>query len=451
VTRRLGLRVRVTLWGTVAVTALLLLAAVLLVRTLEGRLTDASDEVSRARLAGLLAQARSGDLAPSLTDAGDNGIEQVVGPSGSVLAASPNAAGRPPIAHLAAGPRPRTSTFVAPDDAGTDTYRVWYATGPGRGGSVTAYVGDSLESVGEASHALRRSLQVGIPAVAVLLAVVIWWLLGRALSRLDRIRAEVDGISEETLDSRVAGDGVDDEVGRLAATMNAMLARVEGSVRRQRDLVADVSHDLQSPLGAQRVALELALDRPDAVDADRLRSEVLGATAEMEALVRDLLVLASLDSGAATRPVLLDLDALVLEEAVRTRTTSAARVDTSRVSGAPAYADPGDVRRIVRNLLDNAVAHAATAVRLTVRSEGAWAVLDVADDGPGIASEEWERVFDRFYRADAARTHGSGSGLGLPIARGLAERSGGRLVVAPAEDGAGGHLRLALPSAAPGG
>jgi signal transduction histidine kinase len=442
---RLGLRVRVTAWGTVAVAAVLALAGVLLVRTLDARLTGASDEVSRARLAGLLAEARGGDLPTTLTDVGDNGIEQVVGPGGRVLAASPNAAGRPPIAQLAAGAAPRSATLTGPDDAGTDTYRTWYAAGPAPSGPVTVYVGDSLESVGEASLALRRSLAVGVPAAVVALAAVIWWLLGRALGRLDRIRAEVDGISEETLGARVAGDGVDDEVGRLAATMNAMLDRIEGSLRRQRELVADVSHDLQSPLAAQRIALELALAGPDAVDRDRLRAEVLGATTDMEALVGDLVVLASLDSGAGPRPVLLDLDALVLEEAVRARTAAAVCIDTANVSGAPAYADPDDVRRTVRNLLDNAVAHAVTAVRLSVRADGRCAVLEVVDDGPGIAPEDRERVFERFYRADPARSRRDGSGLGLAIARGLAERSGGRLVVMPGNE-RGAHLRLTLPT-----
>jgi signal transduction histidine kinase len=335
-------------------------------------------------------------------------------------------------------------TIDAPDDAETETYRFWYAAGPSPDGRVTVYVGDSLESVSEASAALRTSLWVGVPVVVLALGVVIWLLLGRTLGRLDRIRAEVDRISEENLDARVAGDGVDDEVGRLAATMNAMLERLEAAARRQRELVADVSHDLQSPLARQRVALELALARPAGVDVDRLRSGVLGATSEMERLVRDLLVLAALDAGVPAEPALLDLDGLVLEEATRTRVGTRVRVDTSKVSAAPAYAEPGDVRRIVRNLLDNATTHAATAVELVVDVDGPWARLDVVDDGPGVPPEHREQVFDRFHRVDGVRTQGSGSGLGLPIARGLAERAGGSLDLLDSPDGA--HVRLRLPS-----
>ncbi|TIC87455.1 HAMP domain-containing protein [Nocardioides sp. GY 10113] len=446
-TRRMSLRARATALGTLAFAVLLGVGAVLLVTTLEDRLTDAADEVARARVAELLDLAASGDL-PATLRTGDNGVAQVVGPGGEVLAASANITGRPAVADLPAGADPATATFEAPDDAETETYRFWYAAAPSPEGEVTAYVGDSLESVGEASAALRGALWIGVPLAVAVLGAVIWLLLGRALGRLDRIRAEVDRITEESLDARVSGDGVDDEVGRLAATMNAMLARLDASARRQRDLVADVSHDLQSPLAAQRLAIELALARPDAADVERLGADLLASTADMERLVGDLLVLASVDAGVAHQPALLDLDALVLEEAARARVGASVVVDTTGVSAAPAYADPADVRRIVRNLLTNAITHAATRVAVTVAVEDGWARLDVADDGPGIPAEHRERVFDRFHRMDASRRPGGGSGLGLAIARGLAERGGGRLdLLDPPAPAGGAHLRLLLPAA----
>jgi signal transduction histidine kinase len=163
-------------------------------------------------------------------------------------------------------------------------------------------------AVSEASAALRRALWLGVPVVLALLGVVIWLLLGRAIGRLDRIRAELDRISEANPHARVAGDGVDDEVGRLAATMNAMLERLNVAAQRQRDFVADVSHDLHSPLAAQRVALGVALSRPEAVDTDRLRAEVLSATADMERLVDDLLMVASIDADQTSVPAPMDLD-----------------------------------------------------------------------------------------------------------------------------------------------
>lgn len=449
---RLSLRVRATLLGTLVFGLLLTLGSVLLVTTLEDQLTHASDRLSRSRVDDLLALAQAGELPGVLRNVDDNGVAQVVTADGDVVAASPNIVGEPPVADLDAGPRAATGTFEAPDDGETETYRFWFASGPSPDGPVTVYVGDSLESVSEASAALRHALWIGVPAVVVLLGVVIWLLLGRTLGRLDRIRAEVDDITEDNLHARVAGDGVEDEVGRLAATMNAMLDRLDAAAQRQRELVADVSHDLQSPLAGQRVALELALARPEAVDVERLRREVLGANDEMERLVGDLLVLAALDARTTSEPALLDLDTLVIEEAARARTGAAAVVDTAGVSAAPACANPDDVRRIVRNLLDNAVAHARTRVSLTVElaeargGDRSWAELLVADDGPGVPIEHRDRIFDRFYRAESARSRDGGSGLGLAIARGLAERNRGRLDLVAADDGA--TLRLRLPVAA---
>jgi signal transduction histidine kinase len=156
-------------------------------------------------------------------------------------------------------------------------------------------------------------------------------------------------------------------------------------------------------------------------------------------------------------PALIDLDSVVLEEASRARTSGRAEVDTSAVSAAPAYANSDDVRRVVRNLLDNAVAHAQTRVVLSVTAvehhdaDGAdaarpWAQLLVADDGAGVPTEHQDQIFDRFYRAESARSPGSGSGLGLSIARGLAERNGGRVDLVAA--GTGATMRLLLPQAA---
>lgn len=441
---RLSLRARATLLGGLVLAALLAIGSILLVSTLESRLTDASDQVSRSRVNELLTLARTGDLPLVIENIDDNGAAQVVGPGGAVLAASANIAGSPAVADLHPGSRPQTGTFQAPDDRETETYRFWYASGPSPNGTVTVYVGNGLESVSEASAALRRALSVGAPVVGLLLGVVIWLLLGRTLGRLDRIRAEVDRISQENLHTRVAGDGVDDEVGRLAATMNAMLERLEIAAQQQRDFVADVSHDLQSPLAAQRVALEVALARPADIDADLLRSEVLGTTNDMERLVRDLLVVASLDAESTPEPTMIDLDALVLEEATRARSRGRAHVNTSGVSAAPAFANPDDTRRVVRNLLDNAVTHAHAVVQLTVDTDRRWARLVVADDGPGIAPEHRDRIFERFYRGETARSHGAGSGLGLSIARGLTERNGGALEMIGSDGGA--VLRLQLPA-----
>jgi signal transduction histidine kinase len=209
--------------------------------------------------------------------------------------------------------------------------------------------------------------------------------------------------------------------------------------------VADVSHDLRSPLANQRLALELALRSPDGIDLEGLRSDVLGATDEMERLVDELLVLAAADDDAPVLASNVDLDAIVLEEAARARTGTRIAIDTSRVSAGPVHGSAGELRRAVRNLVENAVTYAATRVELRVATTDAEVVLDVLDDGPGVPEQERDVVFDRFRRGDQARTRGvPGSGLGLAIARALVDRAGGRLD--HVESRAGAHVRMVLPA-----
>lgn len=443
--RRATLRTRATLLATALTGLTLLLGSVALVLTLESRLTTGADQLAQSRVRDLLDLAAVGALPPDLTTLNDEGVAQVVDSRDQVVAASPNISGKPPIAHLVPGSSLEVRTVKAPDDAETETYRLWAGSGPSPDGRVTVYVGSSLESVHEASHTLRRSLQIGGPVVLLLLAAGTWLVLGGALRRVDRIRTEVDSITEERLDRRVPESDVDDEVGRLAVTMNRMLDRLQASQIRQRTFVADVSHDLQSPLAAARAQIEVALAHPESTDLALLGRDLLTTTGEMEQLVSDLLFLAAADSGAAVAvPTAVDLEDVVLEEVARARPGATVRIDTSGVSAAPARASRDEVRRIVRNLLDNALAHASTGVELRVGVEEGSARLDVVDDGAGVDADDRDRIFERFYRGDRARTrHATGSGLGLAIARTLAQRNGGGLSLA--DDAPGGHFVLRLP------
>jgi signal transduction histidine kinase len=446
---RLTVRTRATLLATALTGVTLLVASVVLMLTLQSHLTSGADALARSRVQDLLELAASGDLPPTLTTLDDEGVAQVVGADGRVLAASHNVSGRPRIASLepAPGAAPVVSTVNAPDDSETETYRLWAGSGPGVDGPVTIYVGSSLESVHEASHALRTALMLGAPAVMLLLALGTWLVLGSALRRVDRLRIEVDAITEDRLHRRVPAGTVDDEVGRLARTMNTLLARLDAAQVRQQSFVADVSHDLQSPLAAQRAQLEVALvSAGQSAATTELATDLLGSTAEMERLVRDLLFLATADADSSTRPAptALDLDDLVLEEAARARAGSAVRVETAGVSAAPASAHRDEVRRIVRNLLDNAVAHASSTVVLRAWCDEHTAYLSVHDDGPGVPEADRQRIFERFYRSDAARSRRSGgSGLGLAIARTLAERQGGSLELE--ESASGAEFLLCLP------
>ena len=227
------------------------------------------------------------------------------------------------------------------------------------------------------------------------------------------------------------------EIARLAETMNEMLGRLQDAYQRQERFVADAAHEHRSPLASLRVQLE--------VDGDEGTRHLLDEVIRMQRLVDDLLILARSDAGQlATQSSSVDLDDIVLGEAVRLREIgSRAAVDTSAVSAGQVRGNAEQLLRVVRNLLENAVRHAAARVVVTLREADGEVVLTVQDDGPGVPPAERSRIFERFARADSARARGSGgAGLGLAIARTIAESHGGTLGLDDTDGGASFVLRL---------
>jgi signal transduction histidine kinase len=430
----------------------LAVGAVVLVWSLDRSVTATSDALSRSRVSDLAQLLRDGDLPAVLADAGGDGVAQVFDADGRVLAASPNVRGaRPIVAAVRHGGKPRVRTvFGAPDDAETEDYRVWAQRVRGPDGPVTVVVGTSLESVSEATHALRRSLWLGTPVAVVVLGLLVWLVLGRALHPVERIRAEVESITASRLDRRVPVPAARDELGRLALTMNRMLDRLEEAQLRQQRLVADASHELQTPVAAIRSQVEVALAHPDGTDWTALARGVLEDADRTERLVRDLLFLARHDEtdAAGTPAAPLDLDDIVLEEVERVRARTTVGIDTGRVSAAPVRGRADDLRRLVGNLLDNGVRHAASRVEVSLSCVDDRVVLVVADDGPGVPVAERERVFERFHRSDSSRARGplgsGGTGLGLSISRAVAEQHGGTLRLA--REGPGARFVATFPA-----
>lgn len=438
-----SVRARTTLTAAVVTGVALVAGSIALLATLHRSLQQADDALSKSRLRDLVTLAEAGDL-PAQVNAGD-GVAQVVDATGRVRTASTNIVGKPALTSF----RPPQShpvvlALVGPDDNELEHYRLWAQRAETSQGEVTVFSGSSTESVTEAVGAARTPLLVGLPVMVAVLVLVMWWLVGRALRPVEAIRSEVAGLTDRRLNRRVPEPGTDDEIGRLARTMNAMLDRLQEGSRRQRAFVADASHDLQSPLAAIRAEVETQLAEDPATAAALLR-RVLAETREMEALVQNLLYLARLDDGIASPQSPVDLDDVVLEEAARLRDTTEVRLRTERVSGGPVLGNRADLRRAVRNLLENAVRHARASVDLRLSATDGVVHLVVADDGDGVPPADRERIFDRFYKADAARDRGAGgSGLGLPIARAIAEAHGGALELAEADRGARFELRLPL-------
>jgi signal transduction histidine kinase len=297
-------------------------------------------------------------------------------------------------------------------------------------GPVSVLVAVPIGDVLAVRAALRTGLLTLFPLVLVALAAVAWRVVGSTLRPVEELRAQAEQISGTGRTERLSVPAADDEVHALAVTLNQMLDRLAAGRDRQRSFVADAAHELRSPLTSIRTQLEVA-ERLG--EGGQLPAELLVDVERLSRLVEDLLLLARADADTRgpARTVAVEVGALLREVAGRTPT----RVPVT-VRSEPAVvvlADPEELRRVVQNLVDNAVRHAASAVELRTEVSAERVRLLVLDDGPGLPAEERERVFERFTRRDDARSRDvGGTGLGLPIARELAARAGGTVALTDA-------------------
>lgn len=285
--------------------------------------------------------------------------------------------------------------------------------------------------IGEALDATRtvvNLLVIAVPILVLLIAVLTWLIVGRALRPVETIRREVEAIGPNELHQRVADPGVDDEVGRLAGTMNGMLARLEASALAQRRFVSDASHELKSPLASIRQHAELAHSYPDRIEPAELVEVVLTESARLQDIVESLLLLTRFDEGAAVaHPAPVDLDDLALADARRLRDRGVV-VDTGGVGPGRVEGDERMLTRALRNLTDNAARHAASRIAVGVSTRDGSVELTVDDDGAGIPPADRERVLERFVRLDDGRARDAGgSGLGLAIVAEVVRAHGGGL------------------------
>jgi signal transduction histidine kinase len=235
---------------------------------------------------------------------------------------------------------------------------------------------------------------------------------------------------------------VSDISDRLAEISATDLGRLQVSMEQQRQFASDASHDLRSPITAMRAEVEDAMLVPEETDVTAIGRSMLISLDRLQAIVSDLLMLARLDSGVTAARERIDLGELVGEELDRRK--RCVEVTRKLEPGVVVIGDRLRLARLLTNLADNAERHAASRITVSVTEQNDMAVLEVVDDGAGIASEQREVVFRRFTRLDAARNKDAGgTGLGLPIAREIAEAHGGSL---KAEDGAqGARFVLRIP------
>lgn len=373
----------------------------------------------------------------------DDAFFQVVDASGAVVAASDNATG---IGTVQPPPAGEARTLPLPGESGE------FLTVAARSGDLSIVTGRSITAIGETTATVTRLLTIALPVLLLFVALITWFVVGRALRPVERMRREVDDVTSANLHRRIADPGSRDEIGRLATTMNRMLDRLDASQKTQRRFISDASHELKSPLASMRQYAEVAQAHPDRVGVGELSEVVLDEGARLERLVQGMLVLAKADEHSLTPSrTAVDLDDLVLTEARRLKDTTALTIDTGSVGPARVFGDVGLLGQALRNLADNAARHASGSVRFELTESAGQVLVAVSDDGNGIPDEARERIFERFVRLDEARARESGgSGLGLSIVREIALAHGGSVAaVASAQGGARFEMRLPAASGSP--
>ena len=399
-------RARLTAAATAALAICLCVAAVVLVWRVHAGLVANLDRTAGSQATALAANAANSADPRVPTIAGLNDVSQIIGPSGRVVAASANVEGEDrvffsPPARGDAAPTVRTERASPIDNA---EYRVAAVLTDGSP-QYRVYVGFPLAEVTRSTHALARAIAVGVPGLLIALALLTWLFAGVALR-----------------------------------PTTELLNRLDMSLRRQRQFVADAAHELRSPVASIRSQLEVA----DTIENEGTLSPLTRESVRLSHLIDDLLALARIDSVPKHRHERVDLDHIAYDEALLLRERTDLTVDTRGITACQIYGDASLLSRAVRNLLDNAARHAASRITITVTSSTEMAELTFADDGPGIPETERTRVLERFTRLDDARARDTGGvGLGLAIVNDVVRLHGGRIDIT--DNAPGARVTITLP------
>jgi signal transduction histidine kinase len=436
-----SVRVRVTLLATFLVAVVLVVGALLLTRAVEERLVSDRERAASAAVGTTVNQVEQGVPFGIVTQ---QTFDQ---PAGVGIF---DAQGTPVSGEFTLPIKINTLLPVTQAGSASPTDQVIFIQGPGSqdvaydaapvavGGGRFFVVG--MASLGEVRHSVQTlwsGLRLGIPLVVLAVALVAWFLAGRALRPVEAMRLEVENISATTLQRRVREPRSHDEVARLARTMNSMLGRLQTSRDHERQFLSDASHELRSPLASMRAQLETGTWSSD---ADGVKAEA----ARLAHIVDDLMDLAKADE-APPPTTETDLDEVVLEEISAIAPTPEITVDTTRVATTRLIGDRQALARMVRNLVDNASRHATSRVDVSLTSIDGVVTLTVDDDGEGIAEDDRERIFERFTRTDSSRSRETGGvGLGLAVVRATAQRHGGDVHCEAAPSG-GARFVVTLP------
>lgn len=415
--------------ATILVAGALAAGAILLSAAVQRSLITAVDEAARQRAADVALLIDTGRLPDPIPVEAGTPLVQVVDAGDRVVAASPGGDRLVPILLPADVAAVRAGESRRLDGSRLGMAGELYVVGAAAGDEadpLTILVARSLGEVEDATRVVRLVLYAAAPLLVGAFAVACWLLVGQALRPVAALRRGAEDITTTREHRRLPVPAAEDEVHRLAVTLNDMLDRLERSSARQRAFVSDAAHELRSPLAAIRTQLEVARAHPSNADWDQTSADALADVERLSRLVDDLLVLARADEAPRRRFEPVDL-AQVADDVVARYESSAVPVRRVGAASVPLSGDVDALGRIASNLIDNAVRHATSAVTVDVaEADGGMAALTVTDDGPGIPAADTERVFDRFTRLDEARSRDAGgTGLGLPIVRELVRIHGG--------------------------
>ena len=369
---------------------------------------------------------------------------QLLTSDGRLVGSSPNLARSGPLTGVAGvGTSGRFLTVDTRDYGNLRLYEL--KLGPTHDAPILVE-GISMAGISAETSSLSARLSLVAPILVLVVAALIWFVVGRAMRPVDRVRRKAAEISVTNLNERIANPGTGDELEHLVTTLNALLGRLEGALERERRLVADASHEFRSPLAAIRanVEAEMALVREP---SDTQRA-VLRGVLRLQDLADELLVFEQATRSETAVPSLVDLDELVFSEIEHVASGKDIAIVASEVSGGQVLGQELDFSRIVDNLTSNAMRHARTTVAFGVCEANSHVELFVADDGLGVNPDERAGVFEPFFRPDSDRGHESGgAGLGLAIVAELVAKYDGNIEVESDPLLGGARFTIRLPSA----
>lgn len=449
-----GVRKRATLTAVTVVALALIAGGVLMLVLLQTSLLAATESVAKNKVADIAALIASQDVseaAQSITATARSGqYVQIISPQGAVLASSEKAAETTVLSVLRPGPGKTLTDSVSSlqgIEDNDDFLIVAYGVSTDQG-TYTVVVASTVQVQLDSVKTIAWFLLGATPLLLLVVGFAVWFLVGRSLRQVERIREQVARINASRLSERVDVPETNDEIHRLALTMNTMLDKLQASDGEQRRFVSDASHELRSPLATISAGLEIAAADSSGDTWRELKNVLSGETARMHYLVDDLLTLAKTnDGGIRITATDVDLDDVLATEIQRLRSltphTIQARLVPARITG-----DAQRLGQVLRNVLENANRHARSTITVELSSDPDGVRVVIDNDGDPVPVADRERIFERFVRLDQSRSRESGgSGLGLAIAANIMASHHGTITAGQAPSG-DCRFELHLPNGA---